>query len=81
MRLRPHADAEGFSDRAGDSLVPRLRRLRHPAQVQKVLPAGHPAREHRVRFRDRVLVAVSLLPQHLRISQHSRPGTGRSPWA
>ena len=54
--------------------MPRLRRLRR-ARRRAPVPAhaGHPPREHRVRLRHRLLLAVPVLPQHLRHALHPRP--------
>ena len=44
------------------------------AQMQKMMPElGHPAREHRLHLRHRLLQPVSLLHEHLRLPQHPRP--------
>ena len=52
---------------------PGLRRLRHSQQrAEGDARARHPAREDRFRFRHRLFVALSLLHEHLWLSQHSR---------
>ncbi len=71
------ADRQGVHLRPGGALVPGLRRLRR-AQGRAGLPARpRPApREHRVRLRHRLLVAVPLLPRHLRHALDPRPRAG-----
>ena len=66
-----------FRFRSGSALVPRLRRLRHSQQCAEG-DAGtrHPAREDGVRLRHRLLVTFSVLHEHLRLSQYSRPRSG-----
>ena len=73
-------DRQGVHLRPGGALVPRLRRLRR-AQGRAGLPARpRPApREHRLRLRHRLLVAVPLLPRHLRHALDPRPRARRSP--
>ncbi len=59
-RDSPLLDARRLPIFAGDQMVSRLRELRHPvAGAEGIAAAGHPARKDRVRFRDRLLVAVS----------------------
>ena len=74
---RRAADRQGLHLRPGGALVPRLRRLRR-AQGRPVVPARpRPApREHRLRLRHRLLVAVPLLPRHLRHALDPRPRAG-----
>ena len=69
--------AEGLQVRPGGPLVPGLRRLRHPRR-RAGLPARarHPAREHRVRLRHRLLVPVPVLHEHLRHALDPRPRAG-----
>ena len=71
------ADRQGVHHRPGGPLVPGLRRLRR-AQGGAGLPARPRAapREHRVRLRHRLLVAVPLLPRHLRHALDPRPRAG-----
>ena len=57
--------------------MPRLRRLRDPRR-RAGLPAraGPAPREHRVRLRHRLLVALPVLPGHLRHALDPRPRAG-----
>ena len=58
-------------------MVSRLRRLRHShAGAERAAQAGHSAGEDLFRLGHRLLVAVPLLPEHLRHPRHSRPGPG-----
>ena len=76
-RRAPPLDARRLPVFPGGQMVSRLRGLRHPgAGAEGVAAAGHPPREDRVHFRDRLLVAVPLLPEHLRDAQHPRAGAG-----
>ena len=68
------ADEEGLPIRPGSQMVPRLRRVRHPlGGAERAAAPGRPAGEDRVRLRHRLLVAVYLLPEHLRDPRHPRP--------
>ena len=71
---RREADRQGLHLRPGGALVPGLRRLRR-AQGRAVVPARpRPApREHRLRLRHRLLLALPLLPRHLRHALDPRP--------
>ena len=63
--------------RPGSPLVPRLRRLRDPGAGAEVMPElGVAPREHRVRLRHRLLAAVPLLHEHVRVPHDPRPGAG-----
>ena len=81
LRGKYLVDAVGYNHvrglhlRPGGALVPRVRRLRR-AQGRAVLPARpRPApREHRLRLRHRLLLALPLLPRHLRHALDPRPG-------
>ena len=83
LRSVPHlpdeagADQRGLHLRPGGALVPRVRRLRDPRR-RAGLPAraGPAAREHRLRLRHRLLLAVPVLPRHLRHALDPRPGPG-----
>ena len=68
------ADRQGLHLRPGGALVPRLRRLRR-ARRRPPVPAhaGHPPGEHGLRLRHRLLLAVPVLPQHVRHALHPRP--------
>ncbi len=58
-------------------MVSRLRRPRHSdAGAERAAQAGHSAGEVLLRLGHRLLVAVSLLSEHLRISRHPRPRAG-----
>ena len=85
-RRRHRADEEGLHLRPGGALVPRLRRLRHPRRRAGLPARARPqAREHRLRLGHRVLLALPLLPRHLRHALDPRPrprdrdGAGRDP--
>ena len=73
----PRADQEGVHLRPGGALVPGLRRLRDPRR-RAGLPARAraQAREHRLRLRHRLLVALPVLPRHLRHALDPRPRAG-----
>ena len=72
------ADEEGFSDRPGSSLVPRLRRLRDSLRRAGRLPGtGDSARKVRGHLRHRLLQPLSVLHEHVRLPHHSRPRAGR----
>ena len=76
-RGRAQADEEGLHLRPGGPLVPRLRRLRDPRR-HPGLPARARAApgEHRLHLRHRLLVAVPVLPGHLRPALDPRPRAG-----
>ena len=76
-RGRAGADQEGVHLRPGGALVPRLRRLRDPRR-RAGLPARAraPAREHRLRLGHRLLLAVPVLPGHLRHALDPRARAG-----
>ena len=57
--------------------MPRLRRLRHPRRRAVLPPRARAApREHRLRLRHRLLVALPVLPRHLRDALDPRPRAG-----
>ena len=73
-RRRPSA---GLHLRPGGPLVPRLRRLRDPRRRAGLPARARPqAREHRLRLGHRLLVAVPVLPRHLRHALDPRPRPG-----
>ena len=71
------ADREGLQVRPGGALVPGLRRLRDPRGCP-VVPARarDPAREPRVRLRDRLRRAVPVLPRDVRAALDPRARAG-----
>ena len=71
------ADEEGLHLRPGGALVPRLRRLRDPRRGAGLPARARPqAREHRLRLGHRLLLALPLLPRHLRHALDPRPRPG-----
>ena len=74
---RETAEPQGLHLRPGGALVPRLRRLRRAGRRAGLPARPRPApREHRVRLRHRLLLAVPLLPRHLRHALDPRPRAG-----
>ena len=74
---RPPDHEEGLDQRPGGPLVPRLRRLRHPARRPAAdARARHGAREHRVHLRHRLLEPLPVLHEHLRDALDPRPRPG-----
>ena len=68
---------EGLQDRPGGPLVPRLRGLRDPRGGAGLHARARRAPgEHRVRLRDRLLVPLPVLHEHVRDALDPRPRAG-----
>ncbi len=73
-RQHPGPHPQGLRLRPGGPLVPRLRRLLDPRpDAARHARPRHPAREHRLHLRHRLLQPPALLHEHVRLPQHPRP--------
>lgn len=79
---RSTAESQGFHLRSGGAVVPRMRRLRHPRNgPHRAAAVGPEAGEHRLRIGHRLLVAVPVLPRHVRraLDPRTRPDLRHRP--